>query len=353
MDKKIKVGIVGGSGYTGVELLRILSQHPQVEILTITGRTDAGTPVAEMFPSLRKRVDLTFVKPEDAPLELCDVVFFATPHGVAMSMAKKLTDNGVKLIDLAADFRMQDPEIFKNRYKLEHSEPALLKEAVYGQPETMRAKMKDARILGMAGCYPTSIELGLYPVLQLHKKVGDIVNMSRPIIADAKSGVSGAGKKAAVDLLYAECSDSFKAYAVPGHRHSPEIVQQLELFAGCPVKFLFTPHLVPMIRGIFSTIYVPMTDKGMEENIQGVYEACYAHEPFVDVLPPNSLPQTRNVRGSNYVRMAIYKRDFNILEILVIEDNLVKGAAGQAVQAMNLICGLPETTGLENIPLVP
>ncbi len=350
---KIKVGIVGGTGYTGVELLRLLAQHPNVEILTITGRSDAGTAVSDMFPSLRKKLDLKFVQPSEAPLKECDVVFFATPHGVAMANAKELTDNGVKIIDLAADFRLKDKEVFKKWYKMDHVCPDLLAEAVYGQPETMREKMKGARILGMAGCYPTSIQLGLLPLLELHKKEGDIVEIDETIIADSKSGISGAGRKAAVNLLAAEASDNFKAYSVSGHRHNPEIVQQLSEFAGEPVKLCFVPHLLPTIRGILSTIYVQLTEKGMELDLQKIYEERYKGEPFVDVMPAGSLPETRMVRGSNFVRIALYRREPNLLVVLVVEDNLVKGAAGQAVQAMNLICGLPETTGLGQIALVP
>ncbi len=351
--KKIKVGIVGGSGYTGVELLRLLSQHPAAELVTITGRANAGMHVAEVFPSLRKKVDLVFTDPANAPLKQCDVVFFATPHGVAMSMAKELTDNGVKIIDLAADFRIKDVEVFKQWYKINHTCPDLLAEAVYGQPETMREKMKGARILGMAGCYPTTIQLGLMPILELHRNEGGIIDIKQIIIADSKSGISGAGRKAAINLLCAEATDNFMAYSVKGHRHAPEIVQQLCMLAGEQVRFCFTPHLLPTIRGILSTIYVQLTDKGAGVDVQKLYEDRYAAEPFVDVMPAGSLPETRMVRGSNFVRMALYKREPKLLQILVVEDNLVKGAAGQSVQAMNLLFGLPETTGLEQIALVP
>ena len=230
--KKVKVGIVGGSGYTGIELLRLLAQHPHAEIVTITGRKDAGTHVAKMFPSLRGRVDLVFEDPASAPLDQCDVVFFATPHGVAMSMAEELTSKGVKVIDLAADFRLKDKEVFKKWYKMDHKCPDILAKAVYGQPESMRDEMKKADVLGMAGCYPTTIELGLMPLLKLHKEVGDIVNLDVSIIADSKSGISGAGRKADISLNCAEFSDNFKAYGVAGHRHEPEMVQQLSLFAG-------------------------------------------------------------------------------------------------------------------------
>lgn len=351
--KKVKVGIVGGSGYTGIELLRLLAQHPHTEIVTITGRKDAGTHVAKMFPSLRGRVDLVFEDPASAPLDQCDVVFFATPHGVAMSMAEELTSKGIKVIDLAADFRLKDKEVFKKWYKMDHKCPDILAKAVYGQPESMRDKMKDADVLGMAGCYPTTIELGLMPLLKLHKEVGDIVNLDVSIIADSKSGISGAGRKADISLNCAEFSDNFKAYGVAGHRHEPEMVQQLSLFAGETVPLTFIPHLLPNIRGIFSTIYVRLGKKGKSIDYQALYEKAYDHEPFVDVLPEGSLPETRMVRGSNMVRIALYRKEPDLLVILVVEDNLVKGSAGQAVQAMNLVMGLPETKGLEQIALVP
>lgn len=351
--EKLKVGIVGGTGYTGVELLRLLLQHPQVEIVTITSRKDAGTPVTRMFPSLRGRLDLNFVSPEQAPLEDCHVVFFATPHGVAMSMAKQLVEHNVKLIDLAADFRLKNTETFKKWYKMEHMCPELLAEAVYGQPETKRSEMKGARIIGMAGCYPTSIQLGLMPLLSLHRNEGHLVDLTTAIIADSKSGISGAGRKADISLNCAEASDNFKAYGVGGHRHEPEIIQQLNEIAGEEVPLVFIPHLLPTIRGIFSTIYVKLTAKGVSVNFQELYEETYKNEPFIDVLPAGSLPETRSVRGSNTVRIALYRKQPDLLVVLVVEDNLVKGSAGQAIQAMNLLFDLPETTGLDQIALVP
>jgi N-acetyl-gamma-glutamyl-phosphate reductase len=353
MEKKIKVGIVGGTGYTGIELLRLLSQHPQAELVTITGRRDAGTAVCDMYPSLRGIVDLTFVEPDKAPLKECDVVFFATPHGVAMSMARELLAAGVKIIDLAADFRLKDPALFQKWYKMEHTCPDILKEAVYGQPETQREKMRGARVIGLAGCYPTSIQLGLLPLLELQKKEGGILDFSCPVIADSKSGISGSGKKADVSIICAEASDNFKAYGAKGHRHEPEIIQQLSELAGETVPFIFQPHLLPTIRGIFSTIYVRLTDKGAALDVQKLYEDRYRDEYFVDVMPAGSLPETRMVRGSNFARIALYKHGENMLKIFVVEDNLVKGAAGQAVQTMNLLCGLPENTGLKHVALVP
>ena len=351
--KKIRVGIVGGSGYTGIELLRLLAQHPHAEIVTITSRKDAGTPVSKMFPNLRGQLDLVFCDPTEAPLKECDVVFFATPHGVAMSMARELTAAGVKIIDLAADFRLKDSAVFKKWYKMDHSCPDLLEKAVYGQPETMRDRMKDATILGMAGCYPTTIELGLKPILDLHKHEGNVVRTDISVIADSKSGISGAGRKADISLNCAEASDNFKAYSVAGHRHEPEIVQQLSEFAGEKIPLTFIPHLLPTIRGIFSTIYVRLTEKGKSVDYQNLYEDFYRNEPFVDVLPAGSLPEIRTVRGSNMVRISLYRKEPDLLVVLVVEDNLVKGSAGQAVQAMNLVMGIPETEGLEQIALVP
>ncbi|MEF9995490.1 MAG: N-acetyl-gamma-glutamyl-phosphate reductase [Burkholderiaceae bacterium] len=352
MQDKLRVGIVGGTGYTGVELLRLLSQHPAVELVTITSRKDAGTHVAEMFSSLRGRVDLRFEDPASAPLTSCQIVFFATPHGVAMAQARELLAAGVRIIDLAADFRLQDPALFERWYKMPHACPDLLAEAVYGLPETNRAAIAKARIVGMAGCYPTSIQLGLLPLLELEARKPGSIEVST-LISDSKSGVSGAGRKAEVSLLAAEAADNFKAYGVAGHRHHPEIVQQLEIALGGKVGFTFVPHLVPMIRGILSTIYVRLKDvDGVD--FQALYEQRYANEPFVDVMPAGSQPETRSVRGSNFARIALHRPgNGDLLVVLVVEDNLVKGAAGQSVQVMNIMAGRPEAEGLGYVALVP
>ncbi|MBM5571986.1 MULTISPECIES: N-acetyl-gamma-glutamyl-phosphate reductase [Deefgea] len=346
----IKVGIVGGTGYTGVELLRLLSRHPDVELKAVTSRKEAGMKVAEMFPSLRGRVEIAFSTPEEAKLTECDVVFFATPHGVAMAQARELLDAGVKVIDLAADFRLKDPVEFEKWYAMEHSCTDLLAEAVYGLPEVNRAAIQKARLIGMAGCYPTSVQLGLLPLiengLQLIETTG--------IIADCKSGVSGAGRKAEVGTLFAESSDNFKAYGVKGHRHSPEIMQGLSAIHGAPVQLTFVPHLTPMIRGIHSTIYARLTEAGKAADIQKLFEDRFAGEPFVDVMPAGSCPETRSVRGSNTARIAVHRPgNGDLLVILVVEDNLVKGASGQSVQVMNLMFGLPEQHGLDVVPLLP
>jgi N-acetyl-gamma-glutamyl-phosphate reductase len=352
----IKVGIVGGTGYTGVELLRLLAQHPQVELHAITSRKEAGMPVAEMFPSLRGRVDVAFSDPAQAPLTGCHVVFFATPHGVAMAQAPELLASGVKVIDLAADFRLKDTAEFEHWYKMAHTQPDLLAEAVYGLPEVNREAIRSARIIGLPGCYPTSVQLGLLPLLDPEVCAGAGGDLIDPhsIIADCKSGVSGAGRKAEVHTLLAEASDNFKAYGVSGHRHWPEIRQGLSAIAGKPVSLVFTPHLVPMIRGIHSTIYARLTAHGQAADLQAIFEQRFAGEPFVDVMPTGSTPETRSVRASNMLRIAVHRPpQSDLVTVLVVEDNLVKGASGQAVQVMNLMFGLPEDMGLTQIPVLP
>ncbi|OZA47665.1 MAG: N-acetyl-gamma-glutamyl-phosphate reductase, partial [Methylophilales bacterium 39-45-7] len=295
--KKIKVGIVGGTGYTGVELLRLLAIHPDVALTAITSRGEAGMPVADMFPSLRGFVDLAFTDPASANLSDCDVVFFATPHGVAMSQAQTLLDAGVKVIDLAADFRLQDTAVFEQWYKMPHSCPNILSQAVYGIPELYREKIKSAQVIGNPGCYPTTVLLGLAPLIEQ-----GLIDFSAPIIADSKSGVSGAGRKAEVATLFAEASDTMKAYGIAGHRHHPEIHAQLTQLAGANLQFIFVPHLIPMIRGMLSTIYVKLSAKAAAVDLQSLYQQRYQNEGFVDVMPAGSLPETRSVRGSNMIR---------------------------------------------------
>ena len=348
MSQKIKVGIVGGTGYTGVELLRLLAIHPQVELVAITSRGDAGLPVADMFPSLRGYVNLAFTDPANANLNQCDVVFFATPHGVAMGQAQALLAANVKLIDLAADFRLQDTAVFEKWYKMPHSCPDVLKTAVYGIPELNRDNIKSAQVIGNPGCYPTTVLLGLAPLLEK-----GLIDFSAPIIADSKSGVSGAGRKAEVATLFAESSDNMKAYGVSGHRHHPEIHAQLTQLAGKEVQFIFVPHLIPMIRGMLSTIYVKLSNQAQSVDLQALFEARYQNERFVDVLPAGVLPETRSVRGSNQIRIALHQQAGGYLTLVVVQDNLVKGAAGQAVQNMNIMFDVPENTGLEVVPLLP
>jgi N-acetyl-gamma-glutamyl-phosphate reductase len=344
----IKVGIVGGTGYTGVELLRLLAAHPQVQLAAITSRGEAGARVAEYFPSLRGRVDLAFSDPASAPLEGCDCVFFATPNGVAMGQAKTLLDSGARIVDLSADFRLKDRAVWERWYKVTHASPELFADAVYGLPEINREKIRKARLVANPGCYATAVQLALLPLVET-----DHVDHAH-LIADGKSGVSGAGRKAEIDILYSEASDNFKAYAVKGHRHHPEIVESLASLEGASGRKLgltFVPHLLPMVRGILATVYARITSA---TDFQGLYERRFKGEPFVDVLPPGSQPETRWVRGTNHCRIAVHRPlDADTLVVLAVEDNLVKGAAGQAVQNMNLMFGFPETQGLDSIAVLP
>lgn len=341
----IKVGIVGGTGYTGVELLRLLALHPQVELRTITSRADAGTPVNQMFPSLRGHLDISFTHPDTAHLEQCDVVFFATPNGIAMEQARPLLDAGVRIIDLAADFRIKDVKVWEKWYGMTHACPELIEQAVYGLPEVNRDKIRQARLVANPGCYPTAVQLGFFPLLE-----AGLVDAGS-LIADAKSGVSGAGRKAEVGFLFSEASDNFKAYGVSGHRHLPEIRQGLSLVAKHEVGLTFVPHLTPLIRGIHATLYARLKT---DTDLQVLFEKRYANEPFVDVMPAGSHPETRSVRGSNRCRIAVHRpQEGDTVVVLSVIDNLVKGAAGQAVQNMNLMFGLPEATALTVVPLLP
>ncbi|MCW5595720.1 MAG: N-acetyl-gamma-glutamyl-phosphate reductase [Rhodocyclaceae bacterium] len=341
----IKVGIVGGTGYTGVELLRLLAQHPHVELSAITSRSEAGAPVATMFPSLRGRVGLKFDDPREVELRTCDIVFFATPNGIAMEQAGTLLDAGVRVIDLAADFRIKDPGVWEQWYGMRHASPELIAGAVYGLPEVNREQIKSARLVANPGCYPTAVQLGFLPLVE-----SGLVDTSN-LIADAKSGVSGAGRKAEVHTLFAETSDNFKAYGVPGHRHLPEIRQGLSIAAGKSVCLTFVPHLTPMVRGIHATLYARVS---RETDFQALYEERYSCEPFVDILPFASHPDTRSVRAGNMCRIALHRPQAgDTLVILSVIDNLVKGAAGQAVQNMNIMFGLDECAGLTQIPVLP
>ena len=341
----IRVGIVGGTGYTGVELLRLLARHPEVEIASITSRGDAGTEVAQMFPNLRGRVRLRFEDPASADLNRCDLVFFATPNGVAMQQAPALLDAGVRVIDLAADYRIRDVADWSRWYGMQHASPEWVGKAVYGLPEVNRAAIRNARLVANPGCYPTAVQLGFMPLVE-----GGLVDPDH-LVADAKSGVSGAGRKAEVATLFAEASDNFKAYAVPGHRHLPEIRQGLSVMARKPVGLTFVPHLTPMIRGIHATLYARIATT---VDFQAVFAERYRNEPFVDVLPAGSHPDTRSVRAANTCRIAVHRpQDGDVVVVLSVIDNLVKGAAGQAVQNLNIMFGLPETEGLQQIAVLP
>jgi N-acetyl-gamma-glutamyl-phosphate reductase len=341
----IKVGIVGGTGYTGVELLRLLSRHAGVNLAVITSRKETGQPVAELFPSLRGHVDLAFTDPDSAGLQGCDAVFFATPNGIAMQQARSLLEAGVRVIDLAADFRLREVKVWEKWYGMSHACPDLLEHAVYGLPEVNRGRIREARLVANPGCYPTAVQLGLLPLVE-----AGLVDLDH-LIADAKSGVSGAGRKAETHVLFSEAADNFKAYGVPGHRHLPEIAQGLARAAGRDVGLTFVPHLTPMIRGIHATLYARLT---RTTDLQALYEQRYHGEPFVDVLPPGSHPDTRSVRGANACRIALHvPQQGGTAVVLSVIDNLVKGAAGQAVQNLNIMFGLPETTGLEGAALMP
>jgi N-acetyl-gamma-glutamyl-phosphate reductase len=342
----IKVGIVGGTGYTGVELLRLLAGHPSAELVAITSRSEKGKPVSALFPNLRGIVDLAFSEPELDNLKHCDVVFFATPHGVAQNLVPEILAAGVRVIDLSADFRIRDIAIWEKWYAQQHAAPDLVAEAVYGLPEFNRADIASAELVACPGCYPTSVQLGLKPLLE-----AGAIDLS-DIIANSASGVSGAGKQANVANLLSEISDSFKAYGASGHRHQPEIEQGLADMAGEPVGMTFVPHLLPIIRGIHTTLYANLLSDDID--VQALYEAHYKDEPFVDVLAPNSYPETRTVRGSNSCRIALHRPgNGKKLVILVVEDNLTKGASGQAVQCMNIMFGEDENAGLKMPALMP
>lgn len=341
----INVGIVGGTGYTGVELLRLLALHPKVKIKAITSRNEAGMAVSELFTNLRGYIDLKFSDPANAKLNKCDLVFFATPNGIAMQQAESLLQSGVKIIDLAADFRIKNVAEWEKWYGMQHACPSLVAEAVYGLPEINREQIKNARLIANPGCYPTAVQLGFLPLIEAKAIDTD------HLIADVKSGVSGAGRKAEVHTLLAEASDNFKAYGVPGHRHLPEIKQGLSNVAKQPVGLTFVPHLVPMIRGIHATLYAKLTKK---IDLQELYEQRYQNEAFVDVLPAGKHPETRSVRGSNLCRIAVHQpQNGDTAVILSVTDNLVKGAAGQAIQNMNIMFNLPESLGIQQIPLLP
>ena len=342
----IKAAIVGGTGYTGVELLRLVAVHPEVELTAITSRSEAGQAVADMFPNLRGHVDLTFCEPDKAGLNDCDVVFFATPNGIAMQHTPALLDAGVRVIDLAADFRLKDQAVWAEWYGQPHACPELLDEAVYGLPEVNRVAVANARLVANPGCYPTAVQLGFLPLLE-----NGLVNAGR-LIADAKSGVSGAGRKASVGTLLGEASENFKAYAVPGHRHLPEISQGLQRVTDATVGLTFVPHLSPMIRGIHATLYAELTAEAAD--LQQLFESRYENEPFVDVLPAGSHPETRTVRGVNHCRISVHRpQGADTIVVLSVIDNLTKGAAGQAIQNMNLMFDLPENSGLEQVALLP
>lgn len=351
----INIGIIGGTGYTGVELLRILAHHPQARVTVITSRSACGQSVAEYFPSLKGHCKLAFSAPDNCDLSACDVVFSATPKGVAMRQAEALLTAGIKFIDLSADFRLKDVSEWESWYGMKHHCPKLISQAVYGLPEIHREAISTACLVANPGCYPTVIQLGFLPLLENNLIETD------SLIADAKSGISGAGRKASLTTSFCDVSDSFKAYAVSGHRHLPEIKQGLQALSQQTVQLIFTPHLAPMIRGIHATLYARLTDESSRltsAQLHSIFAKRFEHEPFVDVLPSGSHPDTKSVRGSNHCQIAIHrpqegKMEGRTIVVLAVEDNLVKGAAGQAVQNMNLMFGFDETCGLQDIAMVP
>lgn len=342
----IKVGIVGGTGYTGIELLRLLVLHPEVSVSVVTSRSDVGRRVDMLYPSMRGHMDQVFVTPDIDNLKACDVVFFATPNGIAMLLAEELLQLGIKVIDLSADFRIQDPVLWAKWYGQSHACPELISQAVYGLPEINRELIQEASLVACPGCYPTATQLGFLPLLE-----AGVVDSSS-LIADVKSGVSGAGRVAQVTALMSEAGESFSAYAVSGHRHLPEITQGLESVANQSVKLTFVPHLTPMVRGIHATLYARLVDESVD--LQALFEKYYEEEVFVDVLAPDSYPKTSNVKGSNRCHLAVCRpQGGDQVVVLSVIDNLVKGAAGQAVQNMNLMLGLPEDQGLKLVGLYP
>lgn len=342
----IKAGIIGGTGYTGVELLRLLHNHESVEVIAISSRSEAGQLVSEFFPSLAGQTELLFTTPDDAILDECDVVFFATPHGVAMKTASKFIEKGIKVIDLGPDFRLRDKDEYAQWYGLENFQEELLESSVYGLSEINREQIKKAQLIGNPGCFPTTVLLALKPLIE-----NNLIDLSS-IIVDSKTGVSGAGRGANQAMLLCETSESVKAYGVSGHRHYPEIKQELSLLAGGKsIGLTFVPHLVPMIRGMESTIYVDLLNADID--VQSILEEAYRDENFVTVLGTGIVPATRNVKSSNFCQIAAQKAFGGKLVITSVIDNLVKGASGQAIQNMNIMFGLDEKSGLTSIGLLP
>lgn len=342
-----EVGIVGATGYTGAELLRLLADHPEVNVSVITSRAEQGQRIDTLYPNLRGYYDLQFTMPDLQVLGRCDLVFFATPHGVSMHMMRELLAAGTRVVDLSADFRLRDAEQWSSWYGQAHACPELLADAVYGMPELHREQVAGAQLVAAPGCYPTAVQLGLLPLLEQ-----GLVDTGH-LIANAASGTSGAGRQAKVDNLLSEVNDSFKAYAATGHRHLPEIEQTLGNIAKTPVNITFVPHLLPIIRGIHATLYAQLSAE-LRTDLQALYEQRYAKEAFVDVLPVGAHPQTRTVKGSNMCRLAVFNpQNRDTVVVLSVIDNLVKGAAGQAVQCMNIMLGLAETKSLDGVALTP
>lgn len=342
----IRVGVVGGTGYTGVELLRLLLRHQGISIELITSRGEAGRRLDDLFPSLRGVCDLCFTDPVAADYSQCDVVFFATPHNVAMREVPNLLAQGARVVDLSADFRLRDVAVWEHWYGERHAAPGLCETAVYGLPETQRDAIRTAQLVACPGCYPTAVQLGFLPLLE-----AGIVDASG-LIASCGSGVSGAGRQAKLGGLLTEAGESLSAYSVAGHRHLPEMEQGLSGMTDQPVNLTFVPHLVPMSRGIHATLFAKLTAPAVD--LQRLFEDRYADEPSVVVLGAGEHPATRNVRGANLCQLAVAQpQGRDTVVVMSVIDNLVKGAAGQAVQVMNLMFDQPECAGLEGIALAP
>lgn len=347
----ISVGLVGVTGYTGMELARILATHPTMRLVRATSRTEAGKPLASLYPFLQGYAagDVVVTAPDAADLaKACRVVFLAVPHGTAMDYAAELLAAGAAVVDLSADFRLADPSVYADWYGQDHRHPELLSQAVYGLPELYSANIKTTKLVANPGCYPTSIILGLAPALT----AGIIATDG--IVADSKSGASGAGRKAAAPSLFCEVHDSFRAYNLGKHRHTPEIEQELGTLAGKSLTVSFNPHLLPIDRGILSTIYTTLVDPLPLDAAHKIYASYYQDKPWVRVLPMGQLPETRFVRGSMFcdIGLAVDPRTNRLIIVSAI-DNLCRGASGQAVACANLICGLPVDTGLQFAPLMP
>ena len=346
-SNKLRVAILGASGYTGAELVRLLARHPHVAIVALTADRQAGKPAAEVFPQLALQELPTLARIDEVDWGGVDFVFCCLPHGLTQEVIAKLPRH-LRIVDLSADFRLSDIAAYATWYGHEHHAPELQKEAVYGLTEIHRDAVRKARLVANPGCYPTAAQLPLIPLLEKKLIVAD------DIIIDAKSGVTGAGRDAKLGSLYSEVTEGIHAYGIANHRHAPEIEQGLSEAAGKPILVNFTPHLVPMSRGILATIYVKMAPGVTADQLRAALIERYRGEYFLRVLPNGGAPATRHVRGSNFVLMSVHAdRVQNRAILMSVEDNLVKGASGQAVQNMNAMAGFPEETALEQLPLFP